>query len=91
MSEAVERDIIRIRPCGADIAKRVAAEHGLTWEQIVGPDRHHHIAHVRQEAMWVVRHNTALSLHQIGRIFKRDHTTIHTGVVAHERRLEAGQ
>lgn len=89
MSEPL-RDIIWIRtrgPTGRDIAEEVANRHGLTLDEMLAKTQRHHIAHVRQEAMWEMRRRTNLSLPQIARILKlKDHTTIWHGVQAHEKR-----
>lgn len=75
---------------GRQIAREVAARHGLTLEDFESPTRRRAIAWPRQEAMWAIRQNTHLSYPQIARIFrKKDHTTIIHGERAHAKRIGA--
>ncbi len=60
-----------------ELAARVAAWHHLTAKEIFGPSRRPGIVAARHDAMAAVRMaNPALSLPMIGRVFKRDHTTV---------------
>lgn len=59
------------------IIMEVAIAHGVSYEDILGRSRERHLVAARHEAIYEVRKRRPhLSLPQIGRIFKRDHTTI---------------
>jgi len=45
-------------------------------ENLKGRSRVREINDIRQICMWVIRHGTSMSLHNIGAIFLRDHSTI---------------
>lgn len=65
------------------IVEMTAMAHGLTVQDLTGPDRHRPIVRVRWRAMAEMRRE-GYSLPQIGRALKRDHTTIIYGL----RRLQ---
>jgi chromosomal replication initiator protein len=62
------------------IMVEVAAERDVTMDELLGPCRLRCIAWARQDAMLRIRRELNLSLPQIGRIFKRDHTTVMHGI-----------
>lgn len=69
------------RAIGSEIIARVAAWHGFAYSDIVGPGRTATLVLARQDAMVAVdlalkARGTTLSLPALGRIFKRDHTTV---------------
>lgn len=64
------------KPTGRTLAKALAAEMGVAWDEMIGRKRHHEIVRLRQIAQWILIHETKLSLTQIGRLVARDHTTI---------------
>src|SRR5687767_10438999 len=77
-----------------EIAETVAAQYGVTVEQLKSPERSRPIAWPRQEAMWLMRRvkwadgSTRYSNPQIGQFLGgRDHTTVLHGVRAYEARL----
>lgn len=70
----------------ASIAATVAAEAGLTRAQLMNENRRP-ATHVRQEAWRRAYATGRFSLTQIGRVFKRDHTTIHYGIRRATERL----
>lgn len=59
-----------------EIVAAMAALNGLTLADILGPCRKRHICAVRQEAMRFIHETKGLSSTQLGRVFKRDHTTV---------------
>lgn len=66
----------RLKPV-AEIIKEVAEKHGVTPAQILGPRRSYPIVAARHEAMaQAYLERPDLSIVQIGRQFKRDHTTL---------------
>ncbi len=84
-------DINRIPARVLDVIRSVAAEHGLSVEDLIGPRRFHKFVQARHEAMWRVRAmvwpcgwgwRRWPSYPQIGRWFNRDHTTVILGVRA---------
>lgn len=48
----------------------------ITVAQVLSTDRSQPVGNARRAAMWVVRESTRLSLHQMGRLFHRDHTSV---------------
>lgn len=62
------------------IIRSVAAAHDLTENVILSGDRSAPVALARQQAMWLCARDTKLSYPQIGRIMRRDHTTVIHGV-----------
>jgi chromosomal replication initiation ATPase DnaA len=68
----------------ADVAER----HDVSVHELRGPSRRLPLAHVRQEAMWLLRQLPHAPSHPtIGRwLGGRHHTTIIHGVRSHERR-----
>ena len=72
----------------------VSTRHGVSPDDIIGPQRFRDIAHARQEVAWQVRQahdafgNPRFSLPQIGTwLGGRDHTTIIHAIRAHEKRM----
>lgn len=64
------------KPSVITIQHAVAAEFGITRDDIIGPSRKAHIILPRHIAMWIGREMTELSLPEIGRRFGgRDHST----------------
>ncbi len=58
------------------IFEKVAKKYGITPDDIKSPKRTKDIAHARHVAIYIIRKQTNLSLPQIGKLFKRDHTTV---------------
>lgn len=73
------------------IAREVAAKHAVTLIDLVSDRRDQRIVRARHEAFYRCRHETTMSLPQIGKRFgNRDHTTVLHGIKKHEeRRLES--
>jgi hypothetical protein len=70
-------DDIEIGITGREIIERIARKAEMTYDDIIGPSRGRRLVAVRHRAMIEVYiRKPALSLVQIGRLFKRDHTTI---------------
>lgn len=58
------------------IIDEIASQHGVTYADIVGPSRQRKIKEARFDAIAAVKlARPALTLNQIGNIFKRDHTS----------------
>lgn len=73
--------------CIRQIIRGVAEQHKLTVEEMLAPTHHHHLAHARHHAMYLLRNRTPqISLPRIARAFGKHHTTILCGVRAHCRR-----
>ena len=58
------------------IADVVCSARDVSHDELLSADRTRHIAHARQEAIWLAHNLTNLSLPAIGRKFNRDHTTV---------------
>lgn len=65
------------RVLASQIIAEVAADFGLSAADIIGPSRFRHVVAARRQALATVRmQRPDLSLLQLGRIFRRDHTTV---------------
>jgi chromosomal replication initiator protein len=95
--EALEIPTATRLPTMREICSLVADRYGLTVDDLIGQSRARHIAHPRQEAMylmyeqrWAVSGNRRYSMPQIGRFLGgRDHTTVLHGYRKHTARLLA--
>ena len=58
------------------IIRNTAAKHNVRPDEILGPRRHKQIVAARHEAVRRAYFETRFSSTQLGRIFKRDHSTI---------------
>lgn len=65
-----------MEPMWRSIVKKVAAKHGTTPKSILSGRRYRQIALARQEAIYHVIIETGLTFPAVGRLFKRDHTSI---------------
>ena len=77
------------KPKVAEVITEVAQRHGLTLADLVGPDRSHAVSRIRAEALYEARAITGASYPLIGRIARRDHTTVLHHCDAHARRIGA--
>lgn len=76
-------------PSPRKIITATARQHGLKFEDLVGPSRHRRIAHARSMAIYLVRRLTGKSLVEIGGYFGgRDHTTVLHSVRVVKKRHE---
>jgi len=96
------RETVSANLCGKPPVKKiiaqVAADHGLAYRDLVGPDQRRYVVAARDEAIEKVKLIHQLSMPRIGAHFgDRDHTTIlmalrrrglHGGLPAIERRRE---
>jgi chromosomal replication initiator protein len=72
----------------ADVLKAVCDVTNVTPELMIGPRRNQGIARVRHLAMYLVRESCPhASFPMMGRLFRRDHTSIIHGCKRAERRL----
>lgn len=60
----------------SSILREESAARGYTIEEILSQRKTIHLARCRQYAIWRARKETQRSLTEIGRVFKRDHTTV---------------
>lgn len=74
-------------PTIAQIAAEVADKHRISLFDIRSHRRSQPLVRARQEAMYRCRMETSKSYPQIGRFFKRDHTTVIHAVEAHQQRM----
>lgn len=74
------------------IIAEVAEKHHVSIQDITSRRRDHPSVLARQEAAWRIRHETPLSLPNIGkRLGGLDHTTILYSVRKHQSRIDAGE
>lgn len=72
----------------APIATRIAESHGLTLDDLKGPERCRRVAWPRQEAYAAIYETGCYSFAQIGRFFGgRDHSTVQKGLKRHAARM----
>jgi chromosomal replication initiator protein len=70
------------------IIKAVAEHCGIKTEDILGKAQTKECAFARQTAMWVCRKELNLSLNDIGKVFRRDHTTVLSSLKQIQKRLD---
>lgn len=68
----------------AELIDRVCKHFGVTRAQLIGRDRHAHVAQARQVAAWLLRQR-GFSYPAIGQELKQDHTTVMYSVRKVER------
>ncbi|EME69746.1 hypothetical protein H261_11949 [Paramagnetospirillum caucaseum] len=71
---------------GGTIKRLVADEFGITIPEMDGNCRSQRLAQPRRVAMWIIRFALGSSYSQIGRLFRRDPTTIHHAMAVIEDR-----
>lgn len=64
--------------------REVQSAFGVTHEEILGPCRKRHFVRARQMVCLLLRQHASFSLPEIGRVLKRDHTTVLHNVRAAE-------
>lgn len=69
----------------------VAAEFGITVEQMRGDYRSTPFVRARHVGMYLAQRVTLRSLPAIGRVFRKDHTTVLNAIRKMARRLEANE
>ena len=80
------------RPRWRKIMVEVAEKHRVSVIDLESPRRDRPSVRARQEAMWRMRHETPMSLPNIGRrLGGRDHTTAKHGIARHQARIDAGE
>lgn len=73
------------------ICAEVSAKHDIKIADLLSPNRKFKFVRARHEAMWRMRNETSMSLPQIARrLGAGDHTTVISGIEAHERRMAKG-
>jgi len=80
------------KQCGSEarkLASALAALHGLTLDDIRSPKSGPRHAWPRQHIMHALISTGRYSYPAVGRLLNRDHSTVHHGVRAHERRAGA--
>lgn len=80
----------RPAPTLAAIQEAVCRLHGLTLDELLSAKRAVRVTRARQQAMFLARELTTLSLAEIARGFDRDHTTVIHAVRAVTAKLEPG-
>lgn len=59
-----------------EILRLVAQSYSLAPQQITGKDKHKNVAEARQVTCWLLRAMTRLSFNEIGRVIRKDHTSV---------------
>lgn len=72
---------------GREIVAELARERQVPLNTLLSQRRLKELVAVRHEAMWRLYEETSLSLPQIGRLMKRDHTTVIHGILKHKERM----
>ena len=77
--------------CGpiARIQGTVASYYRLKYEDMFSATHDHYFSHPRQVAMYLARELTGRPLTEIGRRFRRDHSTVHHALKAVEKRASS--
>jgi len=70
------------------IIKEVADQYNVRPRDIFGRETVRYISKARHAAFYEVQKKRGLSYPAIGRIFGRDHSTVHHGIRVHIKRLE---
>jgi chromosomal replication initiation ATPase DnaA len=70
----------------AAIVREVSDATGIAAADIYGKSRMADIVRARQMVMYIARHNTKMSMQQIGKALNRDHSTVSHGVRAEAAR-----
>jgi chromosomal replication initiation ATPase DnaA len=70
------------------LLEHICERRGVVIDDVCGRARSRSVARARQELWWSIRHHPqrSYSLLEIARLFRRDHTTVSHGVLAHARR-----
>lgn len=63
-----------------EVLRCVARSFLVSLDQLISKDRHRSIAEARQVAYWLLRTRTRMSLPEIGRLLRKDHSTVMIGV-----------
>lgn len=82
----MRRDWILINPCMKDIAVRVAADYGLSLDDLRGPSQKREIAWPRQEAIAAIVATGRYTPSDAGRYFNRTYWTANHAIAAVESR-----
>lgn len=69
-----------LHPTVHEVLRRVCEAEGVTMADMLSARRHREIARPRQMAMYLAREMTLATLPMIGRVMRRDHTTVLHGV-----------
>jgi chromosomal replication initiator protein len=80
----------RPAPSLGAIQEAVCRLHGLTLDELLSATRAARVSRARQQAMFLARELTTLSLAEIARGFDRDHTTVIHAIRAVSAKLEPG-
>lgn len=75
-------DLATVPPCDRPraIVNAVARRSGITGADIIRQTRYHVYSRPRQLTMYLLRELTPMSLPAIGRVLKRDHSTVKHGI-----------
>jgi len=74
----VERDLV-------ELLDAVCVGRGVTRDEVCGRVRTKTVARARQELWWKLRSGRAFSYEEIGRLFRRNHSTVLHGIRAYRK------
>jgi len=83
--------IIEIGTSWRDIAVEVCVERGVTLPQVLSTSREGRLVLARHEICYRLRYELGLTLPVIGRLMRRDQSTVGDGIRRHEARMAEGQ
>jgi chromosomal replication initiation ATPase DnaA len=74
-----------------ELVHAVSRRRGVALAELCGRSRTKNVAAARQELFWRIRHHPerCYSLAEIGRLFGRDHSSVHAALATYRRRLRA--
>lgn len=71
-----------------DVVRAVSVESGIKVSELMGLHRRRRVSWPRQVAMFVIHCHCHCTLSQIGRFFRRDHTTVMHAIQVMHKRLQ---
>jgi len=91
ISELFARDlqvIESMRPQWKKEALHICEQRGVSWLDIIEPNKMPNVVLTRNEICWHMSRNLKMSLTRIGTLIKRDHTTVMNSVKRHQKLLD---
>ena len=79
-----------LQPRWKKIVNEVVKEHGIPFKILLSDRRSYPVIRARQECYWQLYTKTTMSMPAIGKVLKRDHTTVLYGIRKHCERHNLG-
>lgn len=70
------------------LISEIATKYDISYGELIGDAHNRAFSTPRKELYYRLWTETSLSLAAIGRLLKRDHTTVRAGIISHEQRLK---